>query len=125
VEGGDVQLIDTDFTTRLNNHHGISPDGTMLAISDQSQGDRQSLIYTVPFEGGSPTRITKESPSYWHGWSPDGKTLVYTGDRNGNLDIYTISVDGGEETRLTHAGGVDDGPGYSPDGQYIYFNSDR
>jgi TolB protein len=125
VEGGDVQLIDTDFATRLNNDHGISPDGTLLAISDQSQEERQSLIYTVPIEGGPPTRITQGSPSYWHGWSPDGKTLAFVGDRNGNLDIYTIPVDGGEETRLTTAEGLDDGPEYSPDGQYIYFNSER
>jgi TolB protein len=125
VEGGDVQLIDTDFATRLNNDHGISPDGTLLAISDQSQAERQSLIYTVPIEGGIPTRITPGSPSYWHGWSPDGKTLAFVGDRNGNLDIYTIPVEGGEETRLTTAEGLDDGPEYSPDGQYIYFNSDR
>jgi TolB protein len=125
VEGGDVELIDTDFATRLNNDHGISPDGTLLAISDQSKEQRESLIYTVPFEGGTPQRITQKSPSYWHGWSPDGKTLAFAGDRNGNLDIYTIPVDGGEETRLTTAMGLDDGPEYSPDGKYIYFNSDR
>jgi dipeptidyl aminopeptidase/acylaminoacyl peptidase len=125
VEGGDVQLIDTDFATRLNSDHGISPDGTMLAISDQSQGERQSLIYTVPIEGGTPTRITKESPSYGHGWSPDGKTLAFAGDRNGNLDIYSIPAGGGDETRLTTAAGLDDAPEYSPDGQYIYFNSER
>jgi Tol biopolymer transport system component len=125
VEGGEVQLIDTDFATRLNNDHGISPDGTTLAISDQSQGDRQSLIYTVPIEGGTPKRITREAPSYGHGWSPDGKTLVFAGDRRGNLDIYSIPAEGGEETRLTTAAGLDNAPEYSPDGQYIYFNSDR
>jgi hypothetical protein len=125
VGGGDVQLIDTDFATRLNNDHGISPDGTLLAISDQSQEERRSFIYTVPIEGGMPTRITQASPSYWHGWSPDGKTLAFAGERNGNLDIYTIPAEGGEETRLTTAEGIDDGPEYSPDGKYIYFNSGR
>ncbi|HEY2842456.1 MAG TPA: hypothetical protein VGJ09_02355 [Bryobacteraceae bacterium] len=124
VEGGDVQLIDTDFATRLNNDHGISPDGTTLAISDQSQAERRSIVYTVPIEGGTPTRITQASPSYWHGWSPDGKTLAFVGERDGNPDIYTIPADGGEETRLTTAG-LNDGPEYSPDGKYIYFNSDR
>ena len=125
VEGGDVQLIDTDFATRLNNDHGISPDGTLLAISDQSQEERRSLIYTVPIDGGMPVRVTQGSPSYWHGWSPDGKTLAFVGDRNGNLDIYTIPAEGGEETRLTTAEGLDDSPEYSPDGKYIYFNSER
>jgi len=125
VNGGDVQLIDTDFAKGINNDHGISPDGTMLAISDQSQAERRSIIYTLPLEGGMPTRITQASPSYWHGWSPDGKTLTFVGERDGNSDIYTIPVEGGEETRLTTATGLDDGPEYSPDGKYIYFNSDR
>ncbi|HSP70012.1 MAG TPA: hypothetical protein VLN48_19955, partial [Bryobacteraceae bacterium] len=125
VEGGDVQLIDTDFAKGISNDHGISPDGTMLAISDQSQADRRSIIYTLPIEGGTPARVTQGSPSYGHGWSPDGKTLAFVGDRDGNLDIYTIPAEGGEETRLTTAAGLDDGPEYSPDGQFIYFSSER
>jgi TolB protein len=124
VKGGTPVLIDTGFANRCNNDHGISPDGKQLAISDASER-RQSLVYIVPIEGGTPRKITENAPSYWHGWSPDGKTLAYCADRNGNFDIYTISVNGGEETRLTTAEGLDDGPEYSPDGQYIYFNSIR
>ena len=56
---------------------------------------------------------------------PDGKTLAYAGQRDGEFDIYTIPVAGGQETRLTTAKGLDDGPEYSPDGAYIYFNSER
>jgi hypothetical protein len=130
VAGGEPVAIDTGFANRNNNDHGISPDGKMLAISDQSQETRRSIVYTVPIGGGTPTRITAGSPSYWHGWSPDGKTLAYVGDRNGNLDIYTMPASGPAggsvtETRLTTAEGLDDGPDYSPDGQYIYFNSVR
>jgi TolB protein len=126
VDGGKPEIIDTGFANRVNNDHGISPDGTMLAISDQSQDQRKSIIYTVPIAGGTPKRITlSPSASYFHGWSPDGKTLAFVGDRNGNLDIYTIPAAGGEETRLTTAEGLDDGPEYSPDGQFIYFNSER
>jgi TolB protein len=123
--GGEPAIIDTGFANRNNNDHGISPDGTTLVISDQSQENRRSLIYTVSIGGGTPTRITKNSPSYWHGWSPDGKTLAFVGDRGGNFDIYTIPVTGGDETRITEANGLDDGPDYSPDGQFIYFNSER
>jgi Tol biopolymer transport system component len=94
-------------------------------ISDQSQEQRKSLIYVLPASGGTPRRITELGPSYWHGWSPDGKTLAYCGERNGEYDIYTIPAEGGEETRLTTAVGLDDGPDYSPDGQKIYFNSVR
>jgi len=120
--------VDLGILTRINNDHGVTADGTMWAISDGSQtvdGKRPSLIYKVPFAGGAATRLTDQGPSYFHGWSPDGKTLTYCAQRNGNFDVYTIGVDGGPETRLTTATGKDDGPEYSPDGAYIYFNSDR
>ncbi len=125
VTGGEPQVIDTGSATRCNNDHGLSPDGTQLVISDQSQGDRKSRIYTLPVAGGTPKLITERAPSYWHGWSADGKTLAYCAERNGEFDVYTIPVNGGEETRLTTAAGLDDGPDYSRDGKFIYFNSDR
>jgi TolB protein len=118
-------MIDTGFATRCNNDHGISPDASQIVVSDNSQGDHNSLVYLVPIAGGPPRRVTQKSPSYWHGWSPDGKTLAFVGQRNGDFDIYTIPAEGGEETRLTTAQGLDDGPEYSPDGSYIYFNSER
>jgi len=124
VTGGKPEMIDTGFANRCNNDHGISPDGTMLAISDQSK-DGKSRIYTLPIGGGTPKLITESGPSYWHGWSPDGKLLAYCAQRNGEFDVYTIPAAGGEEKRLTTAKGLDDGPEYSPDGKYIYFNSDR
>jgi TolB protein len=124
VAGGKPEAIDTDFAVRCNNDHGVSPDGTQLVVSDQSQGQRKSLIYTLPVAGGKPKLITPSGPSYWHGWSPDGKTLAFCGERDGKFDVYTIPAGGGEETRLT-AKGFNDGPEFSPDGKYIYFNSDR
>ncbi|HUG53175.1 MAG TPA: biopolymer transporter TolR [Vicinamibacteria bacterium] len=119
-------MIDSGFAVRNNNDHVLSFDGTMLAISDHSQGDGQSTIYTLPAGGGTPRRVTPRTPSYLHGWSPDGRFLVYTGGRDGEYDIYRIRADGSEpETRLTDAEGLDDGPEYSPDGGHIYFNSVR
>jgi TolB protein len=133
VTGGKPEILNTGFADRVNNDHGISPDATQLAISDNSQPTKSptgedthdSLVYVLPITGGTPRRLTKDAPSYWHGWSPDGKTLAFVGQRNGDFDIYTIPVAGGEETRITTAKGLDDGPEYSPDGQYIYFNSER
>ena len=123
--GGTPQILDTGFATGCNNDHGISPDGTQLVLSDNSQEGHQSLVYIVPIGGGAPRRITQKSPSYWHGWSPDGKTLAFVGERNGDFDIYAIPAAGGEEKQLTTAKGLDDGPEYSRDGKYIYFNSER
>jgi TolB protein len=65
------------------------------------------------------------APSYLHGWSRNGKFLVYTGARENEFDIYKVPVEGGEEVRLTTTRGLDDGPEYTPDGRYIYFNSNR
>lgn len=120
-----LEEINTDFARACNNDHGISPDGKQLVISHHNQdGQNQgSTIYTLPINGGTPKKITEKAPSYWHGWSPDGKTLAFVGARNGEYDIYTIPVTGGEETRITTTKGLDDGPDYSPDGKYIYYNS--
>jgi Tol biopolymer transport system component len=122
--GARPELIDTGFAVKCNNDHGLSPDGSLLAISDQTK-DGSSRIYVLPATGGTPKEITAKAPSYWHGWSPDGLTLAYCAQRDGKFGICTIPAAGGEEKRLTTTDGLDDGPDYSPDGQWIYFNSDR
>jgi len=124
VAGGNPERVETGFAQRCNNDHGLSPDGTQLAISDQTRGGK-SLIYIVPANGGEPRQVTPTGPSYWHGWSPDGATLAYCAERNGEFDIYTIPAAGGEEKRLTTSPGLDDGPDYTADGKFIYFNSER
>ena len=124
LASGGKTPIDTATNTRNNNDHVLSFDGTMLGISDQSQGG--SAVYTVPASGGTPKRITANTPSYMHSWSPDGQTLIYTGGRNNEFDIYAMNADGsGAERNLTNSKGLDDGPEFSPDGKYIYFNSVR
>ena len=125
-DGGAPALIDTAPLVRLNNDHGISPGGTLLAVSDQSQPDGKSRISEMHIGGGAPRLVTAEGPSYWHGWSPDGLTLAYVAARESrDLNIYTVPAAGGAERRLTSAPGLDDGPDYSPDGTTIYFNSMR
>ncbi|MEJ7617799.1 MAG: hypothetical protein WKF30_12750 [Pyrinomonadaceae bacterium] len=118
--------IPTDFATRNNNDHALSFDGKMLGISHHSQEDgNKSIVYTLPVQGGVPKKITPRGHSYLHGWSPDNKFLIYTGERNGEFDIYKIPAAGGAEIRLTTAKGLDDGSEFTPDGQHIYFNSNR
>jgi TolB protein len=125
LASGDIQQIDTGFAIDCNNDHVLSPDNTRIAVSHFSNEDATSRIYILPIEGGSPVLVTEKGPSYLHGWSPDGRRLAYCAERDGQYDIYTISVDGGAETRLTDLPGLDDGPEYSPDGQTIWFNSTR
>ena len=70
--------------------------------------------------------MTVLTPSYMHGWSPDGRTLVYTAQRDNDFDVFAMNADGtGAERNLTNSKGLDDGPEYSPDGKFIYFNSVR
>lgn len=131
LKGTKKQLIDTGSADNCNNDHGISPDGQTIAFSHYDDPDgayeayrfETSRIYTVPITGGTPTVVTPNTPSFWHGWSPDGQTLVYTALRNDDFDIYAIPIAGGEERQLTRTVGLDDGPDFSSDGQYLYYNS--
>jgi TolB protein len=125
--------LDTGTIGRNNNDHVLSFDGKMLGVSIHTPDDGgRSVVYKLPSKGGAPVRLTKNSPSYFHGWSPDAKWMVYTGGRKetpdakaDKYDIYKISADGGDEIRLTNSAGLSDGPEFTPDGKYIYFNSTR
>ncbi len=122
-----IEEINTGFANRCNNDHILSLSGDKIALSHNTKEDGQSRIYIVPYTGGTPTLITPIGVSYLHGWSPDGKWLSYFARRNGKEieDVFIIPAEGGEEIQLTNAPGVDDGPEFSPDGQYIWFNSSR
>jgi TolB protein len=126
LASGASAAIDTGVATAINNDHVLSFNGKTMGIShDILNEGGASIIYTVPVEGGRPRRVTPQAPSYLHGWSPDGRSLLFTGLRNGNYDIYRIPARGGKETRLTKDKGLDDGSEYTPDGHYIMFNSNR
>ena len=124
LNGNKLGLLFPELIKNANNDHGISFDGKTLVYSNNDKG-LGSRIYTIPFEGGTPNLITPDSPSYWHGISPDGKFLAYCAERDDQWDVYVIPIDGGEEKRLTNTEGLDDGPEYSYDGEWIYFNSHR
>ena len=108
-----------------NNDKALSPDGKRLAFSAQHAPAQGSQVYVANADGTSPQMITANVPSYFHGWSPDGKWLAFVGERGENFDIYRVSASGGKEERLTSSPGFDDGPDYSPDGKWIYINTDR
>jgi hypothetical protein len=129
IEGGTPEMLNTGNARRNNNDHVISFDGKWLAISSHRDGmpGGGSTIYYLPITGGEPKLVTDSTPSYLHGWSPDGKDVVYTAQRISKSPIYNIfkkPVNGGAEVQLTHlTKGLADGPEYSPDGKYIYYNS--
>ena len=126
---GVERRIDTGVCNCCNNDHVLSPNEDAIAVSHMTfDNGFTSRVYIVPFDGGEPRLVTPNSPSFLHGWSPDGVELAYCAfrehDGRREVDVYTIPAAGGEERRLTF-GGFNDGPEYSPDGGYIWFNSTR
>lgn len=129
VEGGEPEKLNTGFANRNNNDHGISFDGKLIAISNHREGmpGGGSTVYVLPVDGGTPVLVTDNTPSYWHGWAPNNKEVIYVAQRN-NIPIYNIyrnSISGGKEVALTSnkKGEHVDGCEYSPDGKFIYFNA--
>jgi Tol biopolymer transport system component len=110
-----------------NNDKGISPNGEKLAFSATVAPNQDSQVFLADADGRHIKLMTADTPSYFHGWSPDNKTLAFVAQRNGSgqFDIYSEPASGGAEKRLTTNLHHDDGPDYSPDGKWIYINSDR
>jgi Tol biopolymer transport system component len=123
--GGEAKRLDVGNATGCTGSHGLSPDGQLLAITCATGDHPGRRVYVVPSSGGSPHMVTENPDSYFHSWSPDGKTILFTRPSHGSGNIYAISVSGGSETALTTGMGISDDPDFSPDGKWIYFNSDR
>ena len=126
----DLITIDTGALTQCNNDHVITADGKWIGLSSNDPENKRgynSYVYVLPFGSGDARKITPLGPSYLHGISPDGKLAAYCAFRGPDQeqDVYVMPVKGGQEKRLTDAPGLDDGPEFSPDGKYIWFNSVR
>lgn len=124
--------IDIGNASDCTGSHGLSPDGKWIAMTCTTPDHPGRRVYIVPAAGaivpatgGAPRMVTANPDSYFHSWSPDGKTILFTRPSHGTLNIFAISPGGGQETALTAGTGVSDDPDFSPDGQWIYFNSDR
>jgi tricorn protease len=96
------------------------PDLHDHAIVFASEGD----LWTVADTGGTARRLTTHAGAeYFPRYSPDGKTIAFTGEYGGNRDIYAIPADGGEPRRLTWHPEVDEVIGWMPDSKRIVFRS--
>ena len=126
--GSTPERIDLGDLPELNNDHVLDPDGEHVFVSCMDWH-----IYRAPLAGGTARRITNDDGRlhFLHGVSPDGTTLAYIGltaDAEGNWsppNVFTIPAAGGGDVQLTDDEFPDDGSEYSPDGQWIYFNSER
>jgi Tol biopolymer transport system component len=114
-----------DAGYQCNNDHGITRDGKLLAFSARFGSSSESQVFVASADGANPRLLTPNSPSYFHGWSPDGKWLAFVGKRGEYFNIFRVPIGGGNEQRLTSSPVADDGPDYSPDGNWIYINSNR
>ena len=128
INGGTPQKLNTGEASKINNDHGISFDGKLLAISNSRPGmyNGGSTVYILPLTGGTPKLLTPETPSYWHGWNPNNKEVAFVAQRDSSkiYQIYKQNINGSAEVALTHnKKGHVDGPEYSPDGKYIYYNA--
>ena len=129
-----LQPIVINGVPPLNNDHVLDPDGAHIFVS--SYDDWQ--LYKAPLAGGDAVQISgKEGPAgmlhFLHGVSPDGQQLAFVGVqaeitatsfRFITAEICTIGADGHGFAQITSGGALSDGPEYSPDGQWLYFNTE-
>jgi Tol biopolymer transport system component len=129
TDGSGLRKIPTGDIVDLNNDHVLSPDGETIYLSNQKDG----AIYAVGIEGGTPRKVSNDHATpfhyYLHGVSPDGRTLSYVAIEGApphrRVNMFTIPAAGGPDHRLSDVSYPNDGPEYSPDGRWIYFNSER
>lgn len=109
----------------------FSPDGSrVLFAAITLSGTQGNLdIVSVSADGGGLKSVVgdfgKLSHQDWPAWSPDGRRFAFTSTHEGNQEVYTASIDGGDLIRLTQHPGMDAHPCWSPDGKTIAFSTDR
>lgn len=133
VGGGAPEPVDLGGVPELNNDHVLSPDGSVAYVSAED-GHLYAVDLDLDGAGAAPRRVSNDhGPDfryYLHGVSPDGATLAYIGLRHAadgttTTNVFTIPSSGGPDTQLTDDAFPDDGAEFGPDGEWVYFNSER
>jgi len=105
----------------------ISPDGKWVAYSvatpDMDANRNASNIWVVPAIGGAAIQLTQSGHDSAPAWSPDSKALAFISSRDGNSQVYVLSMEGGESHAITDIAGGADLMKWSPDGSTIAFTS--
>src|SRR3984957_9823967 len=105
----------------------ISPDGKWIAYAvatpDMDANRNASNIWVVPAIAGAALQLTQSGHDSAPVWSPDSKTLAFISSRDGNSQVYVLSMEGGESHAMTHIAGGADLVKWSPDGAMIAFTS--
>lgn len=111
------------FANTVQPYVSFSPDGQNVVLC--APGPNGSLeIVSVPTSGGDGTWLTDNAAKdYMPAWSPDGKTIAFVSDRDGQQYIYTMDPDGGNQRRLTDNDFPELSPAWSPDGSHLAFFS--
>jgi Tol biopolymer transport system component len=108
-----------------------SPDGTRIGFTVEPNSRptceiKSTELAVVNVNGTECRRLTENS---WNdlfcGWSPDGATILFASDRDGQDQVYLMSEDGANLRRLTDPGSANKMPAWSPAGDKIAFVSDR
>ncbi|HEY3339773.1 MAG TPA: biopolymer transporter Tol [Propionicimonas sp.] len=127
--GGELELLDVPGIPGVNNDHVLSPDGSTIYVSGFD-----GHLYSVDLETRDSRRVSNDRGEdffyFLHGVSPDDQLLAYIGlvvnaDGTFTTNVYTIPTAGGQDRQLTDDSHPDDGSEFSPDGHWLYFNSER
>lgn len=126
--GGEPERVEVPGLPLVNNDHVLSPDGRTLYVSGFD-----GHLHAVDLASGTHRRVSNDrGPDFvhfLHGVSPDDRLLAYIGmdllpDRV-RTNVWTVPVGGGADVALTDDDFPDDGSEFSPDGQWVWFNSER
>ncbi|MGC1385935.1 MAG: hypothetical protein WA823_19340, partial [Candidatus Acidiferrales bacterium] len=105
----------------------ISPDGKWVAYTvatpDLDANRNASNIWMAPTSGGEPVMLTQSGRDSSPVWSPDGKRIAFLSSRDGNSQVYVLTMGAGEAREWTHLSTGADIVKWSPDGARIAFTS--